>query len=161
MQLSVLPNSFPVLDFATTDEYLTWNEPPRTPENGTALGSRPRLEPDRIFATSGQGQKGALTEYRYGLQAKIGLDFDYGIGLKQAWVVRAQFSGELGFNMLLSLPDRTGILHLSDDLSEAAELDPGSTQYDTSSRTLAAAACPGWTAQVTENCIVIISQSQR
>lgn len=102
-----------------------------------------------------------MTEYRYGLQAKIGLDLEYGIGVKQAWVFRSHFSSDLGFHLLLSMPDRTTILHLSDDLSQATEPDPAAIQYDISSRTLAATASDELITQVTENFIVLLSQSNR
>ena len=161
-QLSTLPNSCPVVDFVTTDEYSSWNDGARTPGGGAATpGHRQPAKPSRIFATSGRGQKGSVTEYRYGLQAKIGLDLEYGAGLKQAWVFPAGPRHDAGFHLVLSMPDQTAVLSLSADLSQASESEAGTIQYDTSSRTLAATVSNDLIIQVSEKYIVLIGPSER
>ena len=118
-------------------------------------------KPDRVFSTSGRGTKGTVTEYRYGLQAKIGLDFECGLGVKQAFVLPAYLSGRsAGYDLVLSMPDQTTVLHLSEDLadiSQPPEVEEGAVTYDISYRTLIAAVTCGIIVQVTENRIVLIN----
>lgn len=149
-----------MVDFITTDEFTTWNQ-----EVGVA-GSRmvpwkdrKPSKPDRIFATSGRGIKGAVTEYRYGLQAKIGLEMDCGLGVKQSWLLPSRSADSTGFELLLSMPDQTAVIHLTEDLSLEDESDPGTLQYDHTSRTLAAAATKDMVIQVTEAFIVLIGDT--
>jgi replication-dependent DNA damage repair protein MMS1 len=163
VQLGSLPNWSPVLDFATTDEFQTWNQ-----EVGAA-GSpivpwrdQKASAPDRLFSTSGRGKKGTVTEYRYGLQAKIGLEYEFDFAAKQAFMVPAHPSGEIpGYDLLLSMPDHTVVLGLSEDLNDASEpSDPDAVKYDVSSRTLTAVAADEMIVQVTEQNIVLINSSQ-
>lgn len=125
-------------------------------------------KPDRVFSTSGKGTKGAVTEYRYGLQAKIGLDYDCGLGVKHAFVLPAlaaySSSQSTGYDLLLSLPDRTRVLRLSEDLGDISELEAeNGAGYDASSRTVSAVVAndsPDVIVQVTEQNIVLINASQ-
>lgn len=125
-------------------------------------------KPDRLFSTSGKGTKGAVTEYRYGLQAKIGLDYDCGLGVKNAFVLPAlapySSSQSTGYDLLLSMPDRTRVLRLSEDLGDVSELEAeDGAGYDVSCRTVTAVVANDSSdviAQVTEQNIVLVSASQ-
>jgi hypothetical protein len=102
-------------------------------------------KPDRIFGTSGKGSKGTVTEYRYGLQAKIGLQYECGMGVKRAFVLPALaafFGGEApGYDLILSMGDQTRVLRLSEDFGEIAELQDGDATlpYNLSCQTITAA----------------------
>ncbi|KAH8912545.1 thermotolerance protein [Coniochaeta sp. PMI_546] len=165
VQLGTLPNWSPVVDFATTDEFSTWNQ-----ETGAAGAQmvpwqdKKASKPDRIFSTSGRGAKGTVTEYRYGLQAKIGLEYECGLGVRQAFVLPASVSSQSeGYDLLLSMPDRTIVLRLSEDLDDISQPpadDDGIEKYDVSSRTLTAVVTNGMIVQVTEQTIVLINAAQ-
>jgi hypothetical protein len=134
--LGTLPNWAPTVDFITTDLFSTWDQ--ETDVHGNKMvpwSERQPHRPDRVFATSGRGMKGSITEFRHGMEAKIGIELDYGDILRQIWALPAVN----GFHLLLSLPDRSTVLQLSSDLSSAAELQVAeeNVQYDLSSRTLA------------------------
>ncbi|KAK0619881.1 mono-functional DNA-alkylating methyl methanesulfonate N-term-domain-containing protein [Immersiella caudata] len=138
--LGTLPNWSPSVDFVTTDAFSTWNQ-----EFGANLEQIVpwqkeilRTKPDRLFATSGHGQKGSITEYRYGLKAAIGLDLDYGYEAKEAWLIPwRNLMGETGYHLLLSMPDHTEVLPFPEDLSSVKEIKAGDLLYDLSSPTLA------------------------
>lgn len=165
MQLGTLPNWSPVVDFTTTDEFSTWSQ-----ETGAAGAQmvpwrdKKPSKPDRVFSTSGRGAKGTVTEYRYGLQAKIGLEYECGLGVRQAFVLPASLSGQpAGYDLLLSMPDRTIVLRLSgdlDDISEPPEAEEGTVKYDVSSRTLTAVVTNDMIVQVTEQAVVLINAAQ-
>jgi len=161
-QLGTLPNWSPVVDFATTDEFTTWNQ-----EIG-CIGSRmipwqdkKPLRPDRLFSTSGRGATGTITEYRYGLQAKIGLEYECELGVKQAFLLPATLGDQAaGYDLLLSMPDQTTVLHLSqqlDTISQAPEAEDGTPKYDLASMTLTALVTCGLIVQVTEQSITLIN----
>lgn len=121
-------------------------------------------KPDRVFSTSGRGTKGTVTEYRYGLQAQIGLIYECGLGVKQAFVLPASLSSkEPGYDLVLSLPDQTTVLRISEDFREISQppgVDDGTLKYDLSSRTLMAVVTQGIIIQVTEQNIVLINGAQ-
>jgi hypothetical protein len=170
VQLGTLPNWSPVVDLTTTDEFSTWNQ--ETGAAGTSMVPWPDKKvskPDRVFSTSGKGTKGAVTEYRYGLQAKIGLVYECGLGVKQAFVLPAlaaySSSQSTGYDLLLSAPDRTRVLRLSEDLGEISELqgEDDTVGYDISCRTVTAAVANDSAdviVQVTERNVVLINASQ-
>jgi hypothetical protein len=119
-------------------------------------------KPDRIFATCDGGSKGSITEYRYGLKASIGLDLEYGAGMKQAWLLPFRVPSSLsGYLLLLSMPDVTTALLLPSDFSSAAAPAEGAIPYDLSSATLALVSSGHSTIQVTKKNIVLVSQHQK
>lgn len=144
---------------STTDEFSTWNQ--EVGAAGTHMvpwtDSTPS-RPDRVFCTSGRGAKGTVTEYRYGLQAKIGLEMECGLGVKQSWLLPARSSSLNAFDLLLSLPGQTVAVRLTEDLSQADENETESP-YDESSRTLAAATARDMIIQVTEKFIVVVGDT--
>ena len=119
--------------------------------------------PDKIFATTGRGLKGTVAEYRYGLQADIGLDLEYGLPIRRGWLLPADFdSDDDDYHVLLSMPDRTSALRLGESMSQVDEVDPETVAYDLSSRTLLAAKISTcMVVQVTENGIVLITSSEK
>ncbi|KAB5572120.1 mono-functional DNA-alkylating methyl methanesulfonate N-term-domain-containing protein [Coniochaeta sp. 2T2.1] len=164
-QLGTLPNWSPVVDFATTDEFTTWNQ--EISGTGTRMipwQDKKPSKPDRLFSTSGRGATGTITEYRCGLQAKIGLEYECDLGVKQAFLLPARLSDPAaGHDLLLSMPDQTTVLRISqqlDAISQPPESDDGSLKYDTSSMTLTALVTYGLIVQVTEQSITLINAGE-
>ncbi|KPM34735.1 hypothetical protein AK830_g11834 [Neonectria ditissima] len=162
-QVSTIANWSPAIDLVTTDEYASWaTEAPtgeafsrrRLPPNGLR-------KPDRIFCTSGRGPKSSLTELRWGIQALIGLEFDYDQPVRQSWMFPVQVRGEMGFYALLSLPHSSDVLHLSGDLTNASALAPDASPFDTACRTIHAVQNELKTiVQITEASITLVTPSQ-
>lgn len=167
VKLGTIPNWSPTVDFVTTDEFSTWNQ--ATSAKGNKMipwkDRQPNSfsGPDRIFATSGRGVTGAVTEYRYGVRADVGLDIDCKIPLRQSWIFPADLANpHLGFHVLLSMLDRSTVFGLSESLGEDDTLDLETAPYDLSSRTIAAArVSEDMIVQVTENYLVSISSTHR
>lgn len=137
----------------TSNKIIPWQERP--------LGTF--SNPDRIFATSGRGVTGAITEFRFGYRASIGLDIDYGTPVKQSWIFPTQAeSADSECHLLMSLVDRTAVLYVSGDLEQAREPDADTTLYDLSTRTVAAAQVyQDAVVQVTEKYLVFVSPMAR
>ncbi|KAJ9131153.1 Mono-functional DNA-alkylating methyl methanesulfonate domain protein [Pleurostoma richardsiae] len=165
-RLATIPNWSPTIDFITTDEFSNCNQ--QVGARGNIMipwTERPEtiyIAQDKVFATVGRGLTGTVAEYRYGLQASIGLDLDYLSPIKQAWLLPSDISSsEDGFHMLLSMPDRSTVLHLPADFSQADEPNPDTLPYDLRSRTLAAGKLSEQVIiQITEQTVVLIMQSQ-
>ncbi|KAH7137122.1 mono-functional DNA-alkylating methyl methanesulfonate N-term-domain-containing protein [Dactylonectria estremocensis] len=162
-QVSTIPNWSPVIDLATTDEYSSWAAGDlgsgNTPERSTE--SIVLKKPDRIFCTSGRGPNSGLTELRWGIQARIGLEFDYGQPIRQSWMFPVDIRGDMGFYALLSLPYSSDVLHLSSDLTNANALSPDACPFDTTSRTIHAVQNEhGSIVQITEVSVTLVAPSQ-
>ena len=117
-------------------------------------------QPDRLFTCAGRGSKGTITEFRFGLEASIGLEIPYDADIMDVWVLPSDMDGfdsDGGSLFLLSLGDRSSVLHLSGDATEIVELEPHTTKFDLISRTIAANTCGKYQIQVTERSIVIIT----
>jgi len=119
-------------------------------------------KPDRIFATSGHEKKGSIAEYRYGLKAGIGLDIDYGVEIRDAWIFPSKhLYGAPGYHLILSMPDSSAVLQLSEDFSQAQEPVEASGKYDLSSPTLAVAHFEHLIIQITTEAVLLISPDRR
>jgi len=157
-----IPNWSPTVDFVTTDEFSVWNRGVGARGNEMVpwtSSSRVFRKPDRIFAACGRGTNGSITEYRVGYPAEIQFEFEYPIPINRSWIVRASLTdpGE-GFHMILSFPDTTTILHLSQHMDDVKELGSEASPYDLSSRTLVAAQVSSdMIIQVTEHYLIILS----
>ena len=117
---------------------------------------------DRVFCTSGRGPRSSLTELRWGIQARIGLEFDYDQPVRQSWMFPMESQGERGFYAVLSLPHSSDVLHFPGDLSNASALSPDACPFDTSSRTISAIQNDqGTIIQITETCTSFIAPFQR
>ena len=116
--------------------------------------------PDRIFAASGHGLTGCITEYRHGLKADIGLELEIGDGLKQAWLLN--FSNTHGrYDLLWTTPIHSQVRELPEDFSDLTDPEPDQVLYDLSSPTLAAAQVNGVTVQVTTASITLFKNEAR
>jgi hypothetical protein len=119
------------------------------------------IKPDRVFAASGRGVTGTITEYRYGLPANVGLYLDTQTTVRQAWLLSLQRRGS--YILLLSLPDRTAVLELSEDLSQVEEVEADSVPFDLTSRTIGVRqdSTQETILQITESYLVIASVRTR
>ncbi|PNP57302.1 hypothetical protein FNYG_15259 [Fusarium nygamai] len=139
-QVSIIPNWSPVVDLVTTDTNPSWRSDSRRKDLSTKrrVSSNPRPKSDRIFCTSGRGPRSSLTELRWGIQARIGLEFDHDQYVRQSWMFPVEAQGDRSFYVILSLPHSTDVLHFPADLSNANALSPDACPFDTSSRTISA-----------------------
>ncbi|KAH6899044.1 mono-functional DNA-alkylating methyl methanesulfonate N-term-domain-containing protein [Thelonectria olida] len=165
-QVGTIPNWSPVWDLATTGDYSSWTA--ERPNSDVASRRRPASKwlqrPDRIFCASGQGLGSALTELRWGLQARIGLEFDYSHLVRQSWMFPVDPHGEGGHYALFSLPHLSEVFHISGDLESADALTSESSPFDMSSRTICAVQNEqGTIVQITETSttLVVPTQSSR
>ncbi|TVY80576.1 hypothetical protein LSUE1_G004225 [Lachnellula suecica] len=121
-------------------------------------------KPDQIFVCAGKGSRGVITEFRYGLEAKLGLEMDYQMPIMEAWVLCPDFDSLDGDDddtslFLLSMGDRSAVLRLSSDAKDVTDIDQDNTKFDLRYRTLAASNHRNFTIQVTEQSIVLINGS--
>ncbi|KAM0313888.1 hypothetical protein ACHAO8_005134 [Botrytis cinerea] len=115
--------------------------------------------PDSIFVCSGKGALSSITELRSGIEAILGLDLEFHSAVTKAWVLNSEtYSGSAGGDdwVLLSLEDRSAILQISLDRTNAEELDPNHIPLDLMSRTIAISFCGNRAIQVTERSIVVL-----
>lgn len=128
----------------------------------TRGGHEVPLRPDRLFACSGRGVLGTITEYRYGFPARVGLDLECGTPIHQCWVLSSLDSNMPdSFWLLLAFPDSSLVLQIAEDLSAAPELPPDMNPLDMSSKTLSAAETDGLVIQVTTSSIVVVNNGHR
>lgn len=170
VRLSQIPNWSPTVDFVTTNESRRWDDlNGATGKNGTSSGkdsdtlSSGFFKPDRIFAAAGRGRNGSIVEYRHGLRANIGIDFDFGTVVKRCFMLPANVSEpDYGHHLLLSLPGRSALLRFDSDFSTTFDVDPDETLYDISSPTLTARRISEeLIVQATENGVVLINSTTR
>ncbi|KAL2754575.1 hypothetical protein ACRALDRAFT_2043524 [Sodiomyces alcalophilus JCM 7366] len=166
IELGAIPNWSPALDFVTTDEFTSWDQQ-KSPQGKRMAQWRDDQESqlrkcDRLFAISGKGIQGSITELRRGLAANVGWEIPYGSPIKQAWIFEADLPDVgSGYYVLLALPDSSDVLHVSRDSLEADRPDPEIVQFDLASRTLAAAQfLDQGIVQVTETSITLITATQ-
>lgn len=84
----------------------------------------------------------------------------YDAQIMDIWVLSSEmdrFNSDDGSLFLLSLGDRSSVLHLSSDATEIVELEPHATRFDLTSRTITASMHGQCRIQVTEKSIVLIS----
>ena len=93
-----------------------------------------------IFTTSGRTPYGAITELRYGYEARIGgyfLDQPEISSATGLWTIRDITMS--GIYLLLSMPHRTSLLHISSDLSSVEiDIDEYDCGLDFANETIAA-----------------------
>ena len=115
--------------------------------------------PDRIFACVGKGTKGSITEFRYGLEARLGLETEFHMPVVDAWVAPSNLCSvkdDAGSFFLLSVINGSALLHLSSDASEIDEVDQASTLLDLRYRTIATGLRGDCAIQVTEQSVVYV-----
>ncbi|KAL1838353.1 hypothetical protein VTJ49DRAFT_2784 [Mycothermus thermophilus] len=159
--LGVISIATTAVDFAITGGSPGRQQDPR-PDESTALWQRLRHQnPGRIFVGGpGDGTNGAVTEYRYGLRANIGLDVDYGPGMKKAWLLEVHKPGFNGYLLLISLPDTTTALMVSYDFSSADVVASDRISFDLASTTLALVRSSGVIIQITSRMIVVATEDR-
>ncbi|KUI63102.1 hypothetical protein VP1G_10219 [Cytospora mali] len=165
-RLSQIPNWSPTVDFVTTNESNRWDN-----HDGATGKTRQRRDidpvitgfsqPDRIFAAAGRGKNASIVEYRHGLQANIGVEFDFGTVVKRCFMLLANVADPVyGHHLLLSVPGRSALLHIPSDFLETFDVEQHQTPYDLSSPTLVATQLSQETiVQVTESGVVFVSPS--
>ncbi|KAI0404583.1 hypothetical protein F4802DRAFT_566574 [Xylaria palmicola] len=117
------------------------------------------LAPERIFACSGTDEHAAIVEFRHGIEAKIGLSFLYRFPIKKCWAIPTPHSiPEAGFFLLLALPERSALLHISHDL-QVTDKSAEATGFDLSSPTLAVRISEDVIIQITEANASILSRT--
>ncbi|KAL6858489.1 mono-functional DNA-alkylating methyl methanesulfonate N-term domain-containing protein [Trichoderma novae-zelandiae] len=156
-QVSSLPNWSPVIDMTTTNEYSGWH-----PSNADLQSAQPRSatqrrnkmrKQDDIFSASGRGLTGSVVQWRWGIQARIGLDIETGEPIRQAWTFTAHRSNERGLYGLLALPHSSVVLRFSESLDQVDAVPAEDTPFDLTSRTLHAIQVSDSIIQVTERSI--------
>jgi hypothetical protein len=121
--------------------------------------------PQRIFTCSGTGGRGAISQLRYGHEARITMEApDLEHPVSGAWGLSLSLSGEgpstvvssTPLLFLLSYANTSVLLHHNGDGETMQAIDANSTWLDLDSRTITAVSIGGATIQVTErsiNCI--------
>ena len=121
-------------------------------------------KPDRLFACVGKGSDGVITEFRYGVEARIGLHFDCEVPISQVWALPFDRAGNLandGTLFLLSVGASSYALALSSD-EEAVEAVPQELlTVDLEHHTIAAGVIGEHVVQVTVLAIIVASREKR
>lgn len=116
------------------------------------------VKPDSLFSASGRGVKGNLTQWRCGIQGRIGLDIESGEPIRRSWAFSMDGPSGQGLYGLLALPNSSMLLHFPNDFSQVDAVESDKTAFDLASRTLHAhRAQSGLILQVTESSIALIS----
>ncbi|QUC16709.1 uncharacterized protein UV8b_00950 [Ustilaginoidea virens] len=159
-QVSVLPNWSPVMDVAISTQHSTL-EPKDARDSRWSEDDSFLSRPDSLFSASGRGLKGNLTQWRWGIQGRIGLDIEYGEPIRNSWGFYLETGGSKSLYGLLSLPDSSIVLQFSADFSQVHSVEPDNTGFDLAFRTLHAGQTQSGTIiQVTESSISLISSSE-
>lgn len=123
------------------------------------------FKPDKIYAAAGRASNGSIVEFRHGLQANIGIEFDFGTVIKRCFMFQENtLDPASGYHLLLSVPGRSALLYFDSKFSatSASDVDQDQTPYDLSSPTLIATPVyEGIILQVTERGIVFVTPSTR
>ncbi|RFU78399.1 thermotolerance [Trichoderma arundinaceum] len=156
-QVSILPNWSPVLDMTTTNEYSTWHASNADLQAGNPRSAALRLDrmrkQDSIFSASGRGLKGSVVQWRWGIQARIGLDIETGEPIRQAWTFTTHHHNERVLYGLLALPHSSVVLRFSESLDQVDAVPTEDTPFDLTSRTLHTVQVSETIVQVTEKSI--------
>lgn len=117
--------------------------------------------PDAIYAAAGRNKEGSIVEFRYGLQANIGIELNLDAVIRKCFMFQDNaLDPESGYHLLLSAAGRTALIAFDSHFSERDIGDDGQDQmlFDLSSPTLIAAPVyEGIILQVTEANIVFVS----
>lgn len=156
-QIGTIPNWSPTVDLATTRSN-TNTKSKRRGNTDTPMSH----QQDRIFACSGRGKSGSITEFRHGLEASIGLEMDFEIPVKHCWPVPLpDYLRHGGLHLLLSSPNKSDLLFISDDFGQAELMIQKSVPYDLSSSTLACSASDDITIQITTGALTIVTDDDK
>ncbi|KAI9846584.1 MAG: hypothetical protein M1837_003825 [Sclerophora amabilis] len=150
--IEAVPNWSPILDFIVSDASTTGQV--RDFKSGRSEEVIARR--DRIFAGTGMGMNGSITEFRYGLEARVGAITQYRSGVDAIWTFPDLETGAVC--LLCSIVTQTELLTLSVDLQsvEMKQSDdvPG---LDLEARTLSSFTFERFVVQVTLRSINVCS----
>lgn len=161
-------NWSPIIDFVTTAASQESDYVDKAVTNGRQTLQNYR--PDRIFAGTGQGKKGAISEMRYGLEAHLGLDIDFHHHISHTWAFPICDGDQIsnghrhdkrpsGTFILASMTYESALLFLTGDATEITEISDSETGFDLKSTTLAAGMFEQAVMQVTEHSIVSVRRA--
>lgn len=102
---------------------------------------------------------GSVAEYQHGLEVKIDYEMDLQVPVRKCWILECP--SEEGLHVLVALPNRSTVLHLTENLSQVEEKFQDSVHYDLASTTLAAQEFEDVIVQVTTSSITIITVTDR
>ncbi|EHK20253.1 uncharacterized protein TRIVIDRAFT_58763 [Trichoderma virens Gv29-8] len=155
-KVGILPNWSPVVDMTTTNEFSSWygnNADHQLAQSRTTSQQRNKIrKQDSIFSASGRGLEGSVVQWRWGIEARIGLDIETGEPIRQAWTFTAHRNNDRELYGLLALPHSSVVLRLSESLDQVDAIPPEDTPFDLASRTL-------HTVQVSETIVQITEMS--
>lgn len=166
-KLCRIPNWSPTPDFVTTAKASRWDNVSGAGEDDYAGPSRALpdfYKPDKLYAVAGRASNGSIVEYRIGMQANIGIEFDFGVVIKRCFMFHEDNHPTSGYQLLLSVPGRSAQLAFDSKFSSqsASDVEQAHTLYDLGSPTLLAVEVDeGVTIQVTERGLVFVSPSNR
>lgn len=171
-KLCRVPNWSPTVDFITTIGSSRWDSVDgaagKAANGQRQFGTSPLStfsKPDRIFAAAGRGLNGSIVEYRHGLQANIGIEFDYGTVIKKSFMFQENpLDPASGYLLLLSLPGKSALLYFDSKFTAASvtELEEDQTSYELSYSTFLVTLIDEATIlQVTEEDIVFVGLETR
>lgn len=130
-------------------------------ESITTPGAGIGADRDRVFACTGRGQHGAITELRYGVQANIISAAEYVPSIGALFVLRD--AAGRGYFVLSSLPDGSQMMFV-DPAEDAWEDCSENSRLEMSGRTLAAGSFAAngegcWSVQITPTAITAVELS--
>ncbi|KAJ2902583.1 putative fun12-general translation factor eif2 like-protein [Zalerion maritima] len=138
-----LPNWSPSVDLAIV----------RDPQS---VDSKHFARSDRLFAATGRGVHGAITEYRHGLKAIIGAEIDHDLS-HRAWFF--QF-GNI-YHILISVANKSDALGLDAKWDNVGYLSEDEAPYDLLSQTIEARQMTsGLIVQVTATSVTLVTPFQ-
>ena len=118
---------------------------------------------DRMFAATGKGVHGAITEYRHGLQAGIRAEIEHDIS-RTAWLFHwSDFHGDVAYyHILLSVADRSEALQADKGWDNITNLAAEDAPFDLAAQTLNARQIPnGSIIQVTTGSVSLTTQTHQ
>jgi hypothetical protein len=143
-------NWTPIADFVAADV--------RTGNSKREVVHKSNSRRDRVFACTGRGAHGCVTELQFGMEARIGTYSEYLPGINQIWSF-SDLAGS-GTLFLFSFPLRSSLLHMSADLSDIQEMDEDTSGMRLECRTLAAGSFSHHIVQITERSVYVYQQQR-
>lgn len=145
---------------------MTVNRSPHSFANGEA-STKPQQnlpKPDRLFACIGKGSQGVITEFKHGVEARIGLQFDCEVPIIQAWplpfdsVAVSPLGGTL---FLLSIGASSLALRLTGDEDDVEVTGQDMVKLNLDTHTITAVVVEDFVIQVTELAVIVASKNNR
>lgn len=112
---------------------------------------------DELYSASGRGLRGNISQWRWGLEARIGLDMELRHPVRRAWGFTMDFGHGKTLCSLLTSSTSSSLLRFQRDLGDVSEVAPEQAKFDLGSRTLHAIQLSDTIIQVTETSINVIT----